>query len=94
MESHPKAEQLIRFLEGRSEEAQARMVIAHLLGGCSTCSEAAAEILRPKRKLAPDAYDVAFEKALLRTRPRRAPILPLRNLQIRHGLPILPGSPI
>jgi hypothetical protein len=53
-----------------------------------------AEFLRPKRELPPNAYDVAFEKALLRTRPRRAPILPLRNLQIRQGTPILPGSPI
>ncbi|HEX3129929.1 MAG TPA: hypothetical protein VH394_21530 [Thermoanaerobaculia bacterium] len=94
MDSHPKAEQLIRFLEGRSEGAQARILIAHLLRGCPTCSATAAEFLRPKRKLPPNAYDAAFEKALLRIQPRRAPIPTMRNLMVRQGVPVLPGSPI
>lgn len=94
MEDHPKAEQLIRFLEGRSEGAQARILIAHLLRGCPMCSETAAEFLRPKRKLPPSAYDVAFEKALARTSPYRAPVRPLRNVAARQGILVLPGSPI
>ena len=94
MEDHPKAEQLSRFLEGRSEGAQARILIAHLLRGCPKCSETTAEFLRPKRRLPPSAYDIAFEKALARIRPYRAPVRPLRNIMVRQGVPVLPGSPI
>lgn len=93
MEDHPKAEQLIRFLEGKSEGAQARILIAHLLRGCPACSETVAEFLRPKRKLPPNAYDRAFEKALARVTPHRAPVRPLRNTPIRQrGVCVLPGS--
>lgn len=94
MENHPKAEQLIRFLEGKSEGAQARILIAHLMRGCPACSKIASELVRPKRKLPPDAYDAAFEKALLKTQPYRAPLRPLRNVMVPLGISVLPGSPV
>jgi hypothetical protein len=94
MESHPKAEQLIRFLEGRSEGAQARVLIAHLLRGCPVCSATAEQYLPPKRKLPPNAYDVAFEKALLKTQAYRVPARPLPRLAVRQSALALPGSPI
>jgi hypothetical protein len=94
MENHPRTEQLKRFLEGRSEGAQARVILAHLLSGCSACSATVEQVLRPKRKQPPGAYDVAFEKALLKVHPYRAPARPLPRLGNRRSVPVLPGSPI
>lgn len=93
MESHTKEEQLRRFLEGRSEGSQARVLVAHLLSGFPACSEHAKQLIRPTRKLPPNAYDAAFEKALFRVQARRAP-RPRLRLQLQQGVAILPGSPI
>ncbi|MES1242627.1 MAG: hypothetical protein ABUT39_13515 [Acidobacteriota bacterium] len=92
MEDHPEAEQIMKFLEGRSEGTQARILIAHLLRGCPVCSAIAEPFLRPKRrKLPPDAYDVAFERVLARIQPYRAPARPLPNPAMRRAVCPRPG---
>ena len=91
MEGHPKAEQLRQFLEGRSEGSQARVLIAHLLRGCPVCPKHMKQLIQPKRSLPSNAYDAAFEKALLKFQVHRAPRPRLRP---QHGFSVLPGSPI
>lgn len=95
MQSHPTSEKIKGFLEGKANRTQARVVVNHLLQGCSECAATMESILRPQRELPPDAYDEAFDKAFFLimahlddvSRPQPAPT-------IGSGALLLPGSPI
>lgn len=97
MESHPKAEKLRGFLEGEANRSQARevrLLVTHLLRGCSECVATVEQIVRPERELTPGAYDDAFDRifGLIQTHPDLP--RPLPNLAARRGVLSLPGSPI
>jgi hypothetical protein len=94
VETHPKAEQVAGFLEGRPGKTQARELVLHLLRGCSECAASTEELLHPKQALPPSAYDCAFEKAYAKVQAHRALPRPLPRLAIRQGAVSLPGAPI
>jgi hypothetical protein len=97
VEHHPKVDKLAGFLEGRSgrsEKSQARVLVAHLLHGCSECAAHVEQILRPSQELPPSAYDEAFERAAAMVQAHQTPVRPLPNLAFRRGVLSLPGSPI
>jgi hypothetical protein len=99
MKNHPKAAQLASILEGPLPGPQARVLVTHLLRGCSDCASTVEQILRPKRELPADAYDDAFGKAFATVQEHLAPppsiagSRPQPSLFAQPGLPSLPGSP-
>jgi len=98
VEKHPKAAQLARFVEGAAPRSQARVLVTHLLRGCSDCVTAVEQTLRPQRELSPDAYDAAFDNAFATVQEHlptlAAPARPQPKLILRRGVLSLPGSPI
>jgi anti-sigma factor ChrR (cupin superfamily) len=54
MDEHPSLEELRRFAEGALSTEDARIVVAHFMKGCQTCSEETAKYnLSRMRQLAP-----------------------------------------
>jgi hypothetical protein len=94
VQSHPTSEKIKRFLEGKANPAQARVVVTHLLQGCSDCAATMESILRPKRELPPDAYDDAFDKAFFLIMAHLDMPRPLPAPTIGRGGLLLPGAPI
>lgn len=94
MQNHPTSEKIKGFLEGKANQTQARVVVTHLLQGCSECAATVESILRPKRELSPDAYDEAFDKAFFLILAHLDVSRPLPAPTIGRGVLLLPGSPI
>ena len=54
MDEHPSLEELRRFAEGMLSTEDARIVVAHFMKGCQTCSKETAQYnLSRMRQLAP-----------------------------------------
>jgi len=54
MDEHPSLEELRRFAEGALSTEEARIVVAHFMKGCQTCSKETAQYnLSRMRQLAP-----------------------------------------
>ena len=69
--SHPSAETLIRFAEGRSRRVETREVVRHLLRGCRVCSVLiAGQVSLP---VDADVYEPIFRRALKKPPAEMAP---------------------
>jgi hypothetical protein len=94
VQSHPKAAKLKGFLDGEASRSQARLLVTHLLQGCSECAATVEAIVRPKREVPLDAYDEAFDKAYALIQAHLEVPRPLPTLTLRRDFLSLPGSPI
>ncbi len=94
VQSHPTAKKLKGFLDGEGNRSQARLLVMHLLQGCSECATTVDAIVRPKRESALDVYDEAFDKAYALIRAHMEAPRPLPTLNLRRDFLSSPGSSV
>jgi len=99
--AHPSREDLRRFAAGTLDQAAARAVVAHLLGGCPDCAAPlAAAHFPPPSSSAGDEYEFpirlalrAFHRETARRRAARAtPPAPAREMLAAMLPPVPPGG--